>query len=266
MADLEDFFAKRDKKKKKAPKFEAEDVAKILEKKRVDMGKSSYQPVTSEGTEPVSEYKAQDDDDEWREAVESTPDYTGLKIQELVLEDNEEEEKDGTVDEENHREGPWRGRAPQPTAQGTESPVVVIQTPSAAAAEEPKQDAVEKEEAVEDDDSKSEKSSASDSTKGEADKGEADAPVAKKGAYVPPSVRKAQEAAAAAAAAAAMNKPPAPVTPLSTEPKPDVAPSGKYVPPSKRLGGTPSFAPVRPKKATAVPSFNDEELFPSLGS
>jgi len=56
MADLEDFFAKRDKKKKKAPKFEADSVAKILEKKRVDMGKSSYQP-SSESTEPISEYK-----------------------------------------------------------------------------------------------------------------------------------------------------------------------------------------------------------------
>lgn len=57
MADLEDFFAKRDKKKKKAPKFEAESVAKILEKKRVDMSKSSYQPSPSENSEPISEYK-----------------------------------------------------------------------------------------------------------------------------------------------------------------------------------------------------------------
>lgn len=50
MADLEDFFAKRDKKKSKSKKFDnADDLAKVLEqkakeKKKLETGKSNYLP------------------------------------------------------------------------------------------------------------------------------------------------------------------------------------------------------------------------------
>jgi len=64
MADLEDFFAKRDKKKSKGKKFDsADDVAKLMEEKAKERKKQEsqkYKPTLNEdGTAvaPLSEYK-----------------------------------------------------------------------------------------------------------------------------------------------------------------------------------------------------------------
>jgi len=230
MADLEDFFAKRDKKKKKAPKFEADDVAKILEKKRVDMGKSSYQP-SAESTDPVSEYKAQEDDDEWREAVEHTPDFTGLKIQDLVEENSEDEENETAAEAEAQKEGPWkRPKAsavvepvapPQPIATPTAIPI----EPQAAAdaGDEAKTPEVEK---------------------------VIDAAPAPASKYVPIHLRNKPAVAGSGPGSA-----------------PSVEPAGKYVPIHLRgqsgSSGSSSSTPYRPKKT--APNIDDKNFFPSLG-
>jgi len=92
MADLDDFFAKKDRKKSKTNKKFAttEEVAKKLEEggKKVEKPKKERQPpapgaaVTPEGEENTTETHEQD---EWKEFEEEKKDYTGLKIGNLTL-------------------------------------------------------------------------------------------------------------------------------------------------------------------------------------
>jgi len=144
MADLDDFFAKRDKKKKagKNKKFDtAEDLAKILgkkveERKKMEEGKSQYVPDNDGQPPPVSGTSEKNsrnkyysncsgvvlsfemflqaqvnEDDEWMDAEEKEPDLTGLKIQELILDSEDEEERKeqevGEGGETKSGEGVW---------------------------------------------------------------------------------------------------------------------------------------------------------------
>jgi hypothetical protein len=275
MADLEDFFAKRDKKKKtKGQKFETtglDDVAKILdakvkERKKQETNKSTYQVPASDSTDQTStDYRAQEDD-EWKEIVEEKPDYTGLKIQELVLEDEEENGKDGGGEEDGDKpqEGPWRkDRKPAPTP-AAPVPTPVEETPESIESPIP---------ASED--------KPTSQVQVETPTSEAAPPVPaveepKKGGYVPPAVRKAREEeaaknaalAAATAAASTITRPIASsVTSDSSAPAPKLASTsgGSYVPPSKRGGVPSSTVATKPRKNVPAPNINDEHYFPSLG-
>ncbi|XP_070513577.1 protein CDV3 homolog isoform X2 [Cardiocondyla obscurior] len=93
MADLDDFFAKKDRKKAKGKKFATTDeVAKKLEEtgKRVEKPKPKEKPVNPEGEES----QHTEDEDEWKEFEEEKKDYSGLKIGHLTVNDSVEESDD----------------------------------------------------------------------------------------------------------------------------------------------------------------------------
>ncbi|KAG8236473.1 hypothetical protein J437_LFUL016973 [Ladona fulva] len=139
MADLDNFFAKKDKRKAKGKKFTtADEIAKKLEetgKKSKDVKKEKEKPsvpLTSPGQEsdePVQQQKQEDD--EWKEFEEEKKDYSGLKIQMLQLSDPEDDGDDDEEEEEHENEagekvmrkkvqaGPWK----MPQAEKAEEPV-----------------------------------------------------------------------------------------------------------------------------------------------
>uniref|UniRef100_A0A182K6D2 Protein CDV3 homolog n=1 Tax=Anopheles christyi TaxID=43041 RepID=A0A182K6D2_9DIPT len=86
MADLDDFFAKKDKKKGKAKKFvTAEEIAKQLDdtSKKVVESKMKLRPVDSgDGKNDSNE-----PEDEWRVVEETKKDYSGLKLAQLTIDD-----------------------------------------------------------------------------------------------------------------------------------------------------------------------------------
>ncbi|CAL8109631.1 unnamed protein product [Orchesella dallaii] len=241
MADLDDFFAKRDKKKTKGKKFDTtDDLAKVLEqkakeKKQKETGKSNY---AQEGgrTSPGPGLPAAADDDEWLEAEDKAPDYTGLKIQELVLsdEDEEQENQEGKGEgEDPNNEGPWRKKKKSKDEEATAE--------KEGEAEETKEGSEEKA------DEETAKGGDGDDGDGSKDEEKVDSETK---AYVPPSKR--QETTA---------------TPSSEPPKSTSA----YVPPSRRGAGagTPSApigaaSAVPKKKPGTVPTLGDEDSFPSL--
>jgi len=139
-AGLDDFFAKKDKGKKKGKsKFTATD---ILEKK--DDSKPDSKPEVLKKTKKKKEKKEQSqnaesvkpksklgDDEEWVDYVDEVKDYSGLRIQTLQLSSKEDgtdekdtEDNDGSEDENGEikqkggQSGPWRHSdaplAPQP--------------------------------------------------------------------------------------------------------------------------------------------------------
>ncbi|XP_026316335.1 protein CDV3 homolog isoform X2 [Hyposmocoma kahamanoa] len=80
MADLDDFFAKKDRKKSKSKKFAtADELAKKLEdtKQKSDVRPKKDRPA-QEGDE-----SGRTAEEEWKEYEEPVKDYTGLKIQVL---------------------------------------------------------------------------------------------------------------------------------------------------------------------------------------
>ncbi|XP_052867520.1 protein CDV3 homolog isoform X1 [Anopheles cruzii] len=85
MADLDDFFAKKDKKKGKGKKFvTAEEIAKQLDdtsKRAVESKMKKSEPTDNKA---ASEQQAED---EWKEFEEQKKDYTGLKLAQLTIDD-----------------------------------------------------------------------------------------------------------------------------------------------------------------------------------
>ncbi|XP_018044663.1 PREDICTED: protein CDV3 homolog [Atta colombica] len=93
MADLDDFFAKKDRKKAKGKKFATTDeVAKKLEEtgKRLEKPKPKEKPANPEGEES----QHTEDEDEWKEFEEEKKDYSGLKIGHLTINDSVDAESD----------------------------------------------------------------------------------------------------------------------------------------------------------------------------
>uniref|UniRef100_A0A182J1X4 Protein CDV3 homolog n=1 Tax=Anopheles atroparvus TaxID=41427 RepID=A0A182J1X4_ANOAO len=86
MADLDDFFAKKDKKKGKPKKFvTAEEIAKQLD----DTSKKAVESKMKKPSEPAeNNSEPKQPDDEWMEVKENKKDYTGLKLAQLTI-DNE---------------------------------------------------------------------------------------------------------------------------------------------------------------------------------
>ncbi|CAL7950666.1 unnamed protein product [Xylocopa violacea] len=140
MADLDDFFAKKDRKKAKGKKFTTtEEIAKKLEETGKRLGKKSKdKPVNPES----EEIQQTEDEDEWREFEEEKKDYTGLKIGNLTLNesiDAESEDEKGTGDNSSDGEsgeggtkhsGPWKKPELPPQA---EEPEVAAPPPPPAA-------------------------------------------------------------------------------------------------------------------------------------
>ncbi|XP_011701650.1 PREDICTED: protein CDV3 homolog [Wasmannia auropunctata] len=138
MADLDDFFAKKDRKKAKGKKGFAttDEVAKKLEEtgKRVEKPKPKDKPPNPEGEES----QHTEDEDEWKEFEEEKKDYSGLKIGHLTINDSVDAElndergtfevnSDGeTVEVGTKYTGPWK--KPDLSSEGPE----VAPTPPAA--------------------------------------------------------------------------------------------------------------------------------------
>lgn len=130
MADLDDFFAKKDRKKAKGKKFTTtEEIAKKLEETGKRLGKKSKdKPVNPEGEET----QQTEDEDEWRDFEEEKKDYTGLKIGNLTLNesiDAESDDEKGTGDNSSDGEsgegglkhsGPWKKPELPPQPEVTE--------------------------------------------------------------------------------------------------------------------------------------------------
>lgn len=133
MADLDDFFAKKDRKKAKGKKFTTtEEIAKKLEEtgKRLGKSKPKDKPVNPEGEET----QQTEDEDEWKVFEEEKKDYTGLKIGNLTVNESQEvvsEDEKGTQDNSSDGEsgesggkhmGPWKK---QPEQHRPQQPEVV---------------------------------------------------------------------------------------------------------------------------------------------
>lgn len=156
MADLDDFFAKKDKKKSKVKKFtasdllstapkpqQAEDVA-VPKKLPVKREEPVQEPQPSEEPAPVKPKPAEDVEEEWGEfEQEKERDYSGLKIQKLQIADSEEEEGDEYADHELNDEGelvkkentgPWNKitNQPAPTTKPVAFAAPVEQLPNTA--------------------------------------------------------------------------------------------------------------------------------------
>jgi len=122
MGDIDDFFAKKDKKKKGGSKkgfskANAEVIAKNLiktdEKEVKDADKDMVAQLSEE--KPVTAQNSTEDE-EWDDYRENKKDFTGLKIENLVIEDKvvEEEEDETEINEDGEvvkvvkdRSGPW---------------------------------------------------------------------------------------------------------------------------------------------------------------
>ncbi|KAK9504367.1 hypothetical protein O3M35_010715 [Rhynocoris fuscipes] len=155
MADLDDFFAKKDRKKSKGKKFAtADEIAKKLE----ETGRRSEKMKKDKQLQDVDEQgNAVQDEDEWREFEEEKKDYSGLKIQNLTLADYDsadegcsgddevglEENEAGEMVPRKKQTGPWRTvpsveekpeeeqpvqPPPQPTSQSYVPPALRNQT------------------------------------------------------------------------------------------------------------------------------------------
>ncbi|GBP37228.1 Protein CDV3 homolog [Eumeta japonica] len=136
MADLDDFFAKKDRKKKSVKKFAtADELAKKLEdtKQKPDVRPKKERPA-QEGEEGARGH----DEEEWKEYEEPVKDYTGLKIQ--VLQGGAEgsgggggqadsASEDGSADGSSRPKGPWNKPQPQSAPAPEPEPVVVAPPP-----------------------------------------------------------------------------------------------------------------------------------------
>lgn len=118
MADLDDFFKKKDKKKKekKFAKANTDVLAKNLEQMAVKEEKAMEKEMSEMNNDSPNTPLNQQDDDEWDDYRENKKDYTGLKIENLTQEMPKEEEEeetevneDGEVVVKTKRDdsGPW---------------------------------------------------------------------------------------------------------------------------------------------------------------
>uniref|UniRef100_A0A0K8TNY5 Protein CDV3 homolog n=1 Tax=Tabanus bromius TaxID=304241 RepID=A0A0K8TNY5_TABBR len=113
MADLDDFFAKKDKKKNKGKKFtSAEELARKLE----DTSKRATEPQKPRKEHSAIKNASCDDDevnnvdqhkdDEWKDfEEEERKDYTGLKIGQLTISEEEQNATNNDQDGDNGNEG-----------------------------------------------------------------------------------------------------------------------------------------------------------------
>ncbi|XP_072391688.1 protein CDV3 homolog [Diabrotica undecimpunctata] len=118
MADLDDFFAKKDRKKSKSTKKYAttEEVAKKLE----DTAKKTEKLKKERVNEGEDSIVTEQDQDEWKDFEEEKKDYTGLKIGNLTIGQNsessttgakettEQQQEDEPGQDAEKKSGPWK--------------------------------------------------------------------------------------------------------------------------------------------------------------
>ncbi|XP_013113569.1 protein CDV3 homolog [Stomoxys calcitrans] len=119
MADLDDFFAKKDKKKSKKPKFlTAEELVKNLEESSKREVLKPKKPETTTTTAPAAteignveeKIVEQPQEDEWKEIEEEQrKDYSGLKIGQLTLNDDDDLSASEGQDEDGDSDGNGNG-------------------------------------------------------------------------------------------------------------------------------------------------------------
>nr|XP_023030275.1 protein CDV3 homolog [Leptinotarsa decemlineata] len=119
MADLDDFFAKKDRKKSKSTKKFAttEEVAKKLEDSAKKTEKLKKERAPGEGEDSAAPIHEQD---EWKDFEEEKKDYTGLKIGNLAItttaegtpgtkeQTTEQQQEEESAQEIDRKAGPWR--------------------------------------------------------------------------------------------------------------------------------------------------------------
>lgn len=139
MADLDDFFAKKDRKKSKGGKkfTTTEELAKKLEethRREKEKAKENKKLLSSQNLddgEPGSERK---EEDEWKDFEEEKKDYTNLKIQNLQISETANADNGDGDDDENemveNEEGVMVSRKKQPSGPW-------MSVPHAPQAEEP---------------------------------------------------------------------------------------------------------------------------------
>jgi len=131
MADLDDFFKKKDKKKKGEKKFakaNTDVLAKNLEQMAVKEEKQMEKEISEMNNDSPNTPLNQQDDDEWDDYRENKKDYTGLKIENLSAEQPKEEEEEETevnedgetvVKRKDGKDGPWNKLGDAPSNQGS---------------------------------------------------------------------------------------------------------------------------------------------------
>ncbi|CAH2056340.1 unnamed protein product, partial [Iphiclides podalirius] len=108
MADLDDFFAKKDRKKSKSVKKFAttDELAKKLE----DTKKSDTRPKKERPAQEGDEPGRAGEEEEWKEYEEPVKDYTGLKIQVLqgsMAPESRDSSAEDTAPDSGKIKGPW---------------------------------------------------------------------------------------------------------------------------------------------------------------
>ncbi|XP_055643474.1 protein CDV3 homolog [Toxorhynchites rutilus septentrionalis] len=99
MADLDDFFAKKDRKKSKTKKFAtAEELAKRIEDTAKKATETKPRKVNPTNTEEV-ESKTPPVEEEWKEFEEERKDYSGLKLAQLNINEEEQNQTNYGTDE-----------------------------------------------------------------------------------------------------------------------------------------------------------------------
>jgi len=99
MADIDEFFKKKDKKKKGEKKFakaNTDVLAKNLEEMAVKEEKAMEKEMSEMNNDSPDTPLNQQDDDEWDDYRENKKDYTGLKIENLTAEEPKEETTEET--------------------------------------------------------------------------------------------------------------------------------------------------------------------------
>lgn len=141
MADLDDFFAKKDKKKPKGKKFTTtEEVAKkLVETGKLVIEKPKLKEKSTNNPEDEGSENPQiEEEDEWREFEEKgKTDHTGLKIGQMKIDVNADgstnDNDKGTGNESDENEigeagssttGPWKKNDDQKETNETNAPVV----------------------------------------------------------------------------------------------------------------------------------------------
>lgn len=143
MADIDDFFAKKDKKKKGTKKF-AKANTDVIAKNLIETDKKELRELEKQEKELAPQLsedskitpQASQDDEEWEEYRENKKDFSGLKIETLTIQEPqlEEEEEETEINEDGEvvkvkkdESGPWKvakdheqqesGQDPEPAPQ-----------------------------------------------------------------------------------------------------------------------------------------------------
>eukprot|EP00088_Acartia_fossae_P026917 TRINITY_DN276_c0_g1_i11.p1 TRINITY_DN276_c0_g1~~TRINITY_DN276_c0_g1_i11.p1 ORF type:complete len:255 (-),score=125.78 TRINITY_DN276_c0_g1_i11:1173-1937(-) len=123
MADLDDFFAKKDKKKKGTKKF-AKANTDVIAKNLIETERKELKELEKQEKELAPQFsddktvtpQASQEDEEWEEYKEKTKDFSGLKIETLTIQEPQpdEEEEQTEINEDGEvvkvkkdDSGPW---------------------------------------------------------------------------------------------------------------------------------------------------------------